>query len=690
MAKATTKARLLDLETPLGADKLLLQAFHGTEAISELFVFRLECYSDDLSIDPEKILGKNVTFGVTLSDNKSKRHFNGFVSRFSQLPGQQGYALYHAEVVPWLWFLTLTADCRIFQDKKVPEIIEEIFSDFGFTDYELKLNRSYRKWPYCVQYRETAANFVMRLMEQEGIFFFFTHENGKHQLVLGDSTSAHAPASPEEVEYVPFEHAARVREQDVVRSWRREFLIRSGKYAIQDYNFEKPSTSMMVNTNTTIDVGGNASLELFDYPGEYDEVSEGDQYVKDRMEEQEALYDTVTGEGGARHFGAGQRIKLKGHVRRDQDGAYCLTTVTHMATSNLPWEDTSHADYSNSFTCIPSSVTYRPPRRTPKPVVQGSQTAMVVGPAGEELHVDKYGRVKVQFHWDRRGQRNDKSSCWIRVSQPVAGAKWGSSYVPRIGQEVVVSFLEGDPDDPLIVGSVYNANSMPPYYGANKYHMTGFKSFSTKGGGGFNEWRFDDTKGSEQIFIHGEKQFDLRIKKDRLEWIGNDDHLMVKKDRFESVDGDQHLTVKGDQNEEVKGTVSLKAGQDIQQKAGMKHALNAGQEIHLKAGMNVVIEAGMQLTLKAGSSFIVIGPAGIDIVGSPLVKINSGGSAGSGAGANPNPPKPPKEADKAEAGEKEKQLARPKPPKPQKYGVQATVLKEAAESGTPFCEICNS
>jgi type VI secretion system secreted protein VgrG len=504
---------------------------------------------------------------------------------------------------------------------------------------------------------------------------------------LGDGSSAHAAASPEEIEYVPFEQAARLRTHDVITSWRREFLMRSGKYSLLDYNFEKPTTNLQVNANSKVDIGGNASFELFDYPGEYEVVKEGDDMVHDRMEEQEALYDSIAGHSGARHLAAGLRFKLKNHDRRDQNEAYILTSVSHVASSNLPWEGDVRADYSNSFTCMPAAVAFRPSRRTPKPIVQGAQTAVVVGPKGEELHVDKYGRVKVQFHWDRRGERNDKSSCWIRVAQPVAGRRWGTSYVPRIGQEVIVSFLEGDPDCPLITGSVYNAEQMPPYYGQNKYNITGFKSFSTKGGAGFNEWRFDDTKGSEQIFIHGEKQFDLRIKKDRLEFIGNEDHLMVKKDRVEQVDGDQHLTVKGDQNEDVKGTVSLKAGMDIQQKAGMKHALNAGQEIHLKAGMNVVIEAGMQLTLKAGSSFIMIGPAGIDIVGSPLVKINSGGSAGSGSGANPNPPQAPKEADKAEAGEKEKQLPNPRPPKPKKYSAQATVLKQAAESGAPQIEV---
>jgi type VI secretion system secreted protein VgrG len=312
---------------------------------------------------------------------------------------------------------------------------------------------------------------------------------------------------------------------------------------------------------------------------------------------------------------------------------------------------------------------------------------MVVGPKGEEIYTDQHGRVKVQFHWDRYGKRDENSSCWVRVSHPWAGKNWGMIALPRIGQEVIVDFLEGNPDQPIITGRVYNAASMPPYPLPDYAHLSTIKTNSTKGGGGFNEIRFDDKKGSEQLFFHAERNQDVRVKNDSFTWIGNEQHLTVKKDQFEQIDGDSHSTIKGDRNEAIKGTLSIKADMDMQEKVGMKHALDAGQEIHLKAGMNVVIEAGMTITLKAGGGFIVIGPTGVTISGTPVL-INSGGSAGSGSGSSPEVPKAPKEAANAKPGKVDEATPAPQPPKPKTYGPSATVLKLAAQNGTPFCEKC--
>jgi len=311
---------------------------------------------------------------------------------------------------------------------------------------------------------------------------------------------------------------------------------------------------------------------------------------------------------------------------------------------------------------------------------------MVVGPPGEEIYVDKYGRVKVQFHWDRKGKYNEKSSCWIRVSQNWAGKRWGAMFIPRIGQEVIVDFIEGDPDRPIITGRVYNGASMPPYELPDQKTKSTVKTYSSKGGGGFNELRFEDKKGDEQIFIHAEKDQDIRIKKDLMEWVGQDSHLIVKRDKLEKVEGDKHLGVKGDKNEKVDGTVSLKAGMDLQEKVGMKYACDAGMEIHLKAGMNVVIEAGMSITLKAGGGFIVVGPTGVIISGTPVL-INSGGAAGAGTGSSPHPPKDPIEADQAVPGQKEDMPPPKAPPKPTVYSPAALVMKNAARDGMPFCDI---
>ncbi len=306
----------------------------------------------------------------------------------------------------------------------------------------------------------------------------------------------------------------------------------------------------------------------------------------------------------------------------------------------------------------------------------------MVGPAGEEIYVDKYGRIKVQFHWDRAGKYNEKSSCWIRVAQVWAGKRWGSLWIPRVGQEVIVDFLEGDPDQPIIVGRVYNAESMPPYTLPDEKTKSSIKSYSSKGGGGFNEIRFEDKKGSEQVFLHAERNQDNRVKRDSLEWIGRNRHLMVGGDQLEAVGGDKHLHIKGDHNEKVDGTISLQAGMDVQEKAGMKYALDAGMEIHLKSGLSLVLESGVTLTLKVGGTFINLNPAGVFISG-PMVMINSGGAAGSGAGSSPQAPKQPQEADRAEPGE----AAKLPPPKTATHSPAAAVLIRGAENGTAFCDI---
>jgi type VI secretion system secreted protein VgrG len=689
--------RLIAVDTPLGADRLTLRSFTGTEAISQLFRFQLEMTSDDPEINFDQIVGQQVTVRVTLADGSSKRYFNGHVSRFTQLPGEERLAHYQAVVVPWLWFLTRTADCRIFQEKTVPEIIKQVFGDFGFHDFEDQTQGHYDTWDYCVQYRETACDFVMRLMEQEGIFFFFRHEESKHVLVMGDAPSAHKPCPNQ-----PSVSSERVtgpgydRENDVILRWEYRQKLRTGKYASTDYNFETPGTSLLAKLDSSINQGGNQRYEVFDYPGEYEKRNQGETQVRLRIEEQELSHIVVHGDGNCRDFSAGLRFDLTDHERQDQNGPYVLTSVTHKAHSGTFYTGQLEegAVYANNFTCIPHSVPFRPPRTTAKHLVQGPQTAVVVGPGGEEIYTDKYGRVKVQFHWDRRGNADEKSSCWMRVSQPWAGKNWGGMWIPRIGQEVVVSFLEGDPDRPIITGRVYNAEEMPPYKLPDNQTMSTMKSRSSKGGGGFNELRFEDKKDKEQVFIHAERNMDVRVKKDRFETVIADSHLGVGGDQLEEISGDRHLHVKGDQNQKVDGTVSMNAGMDMQEKAGMNYALESGMDMHLKAGMNVVIEAPVTLTLKCGSNFVSLNPAGVFITGT-MVMINSGGSPGTGAGSSPQAPKAPTEADNAEPGGKSAPPPKPPgvkpvpPPEPGSYSPAAAVLKQSAQSGVPFCEICS-
>jgi type VI secretion system secreted protein VgrG len=384
---------------------------------------------------------------------------------------------------------------------------------------------------------------------------------------------------------------------------------------------------------------------------------------------------------------------LTRHFDDAEKGEYVITSVTHSASnSSYVSGGGGTEDYAMNFSCIPSGTVYRPPRVTPKPRIHSLQTAICVGRKGEEIDTDKYGRIKCQFFWDRRGKNDDKSSCWIRVAHPIAGKKWGTVDLPRIGHEVVVAFLDGDPDRPLVVGSVFNDWTMPPYdLPAHKTRWT-TKTMSSKGGGGFNELRFEDKKGEEQIFISAERNQDNRVKNDSLEWIGNKRHLIVTADQLEKVEGDKHLTVTGDHNEKVNGTISVEAAMDMQEKVGMKHALDAGMEIHLKAGMNVVIEAGMSITLKAGGGFVVVGPTGVAISGTPVL-INSGGSAQSGSGSSPQPPDEPELADEAEPGERVELPPPATPPSVVPFNpgpVQAETLRRAAETGTPFCEKCEA
>jgi type VI secretion system secreted protein VgrG len=655
--------RLVSLTTPLGTDVLLLAGFTGHEAISRLFSFHLDLLSEQRDpIDFAKIIGKNVTITVNLADNKT-RYFNGLVSHFGQSGSDAGFTHYQMEVVPWTWMLTRYADCKIFHNKKVDDIIKQVFSDRGFQDCKFTLNGSYSPMEYCVQYRETDFNFISRLMEQNGIFYFFQHEDGKHTMVIADSSSAHEECPGQKNAGYNLVTGG-IDEADVINSWRLEQELRSGKYTLTDYNFKTPSTSLLATEPTIVSVGGNSNFEIFDYPGEYPTRADGTAFAKVRMQEEEASHLLATGSSVCRAFTAGYKFTLTDHHQMFMNNSYVLTEIQHIASVGESYSRAggSGDTYSNHFTCIPESVPFRPQRLTPKPFVQGPQTAVVIGKSqysdssgddgsgdGEEIWVDSFGRVIVRFPWDRAG----KCSCRVRVSQEWAGQGWGAITIPRVGQEVIVSFLEGDPDRPIITGRVYNANETVPYPLPDNQTRSTFKTRSSKGGGtdNYNELRFEDKKGSEQIFLRGEKDLDTRLKHDSREYVGNNRSLMVTQDQMEKVGGDLHEEVTGNFNQKVGQTLSLNVGQNLYEKSGTNFAHEAGQVIHLKAGMTVVLEAGTELTLKVGGNFIDINPSGISIVGT-MVMINSGGAAGSGCGSSPTDPKKPDEADDGSKGDK--------------------------------------
>ncbi len=564
---AITQAnRILHLSTPLGADVLLLSSFSGTETMSRLFSYQLKMLSAKDALEAKDIVGKNITWHIQFKDAEP-RFFNGFVSRFAAGGvSPRHMRSYRAEVVPWLWFLTRTANCRIFQKKSAPEIIKTVFDDLGFSDYQLELHSSYPKREYCVQYRETAFNFVSRLMEEEGIFYFFRHDDGQHTLVLADRKTSYQdlPDKPD------------------IDTWEHQFEFRSGKWARTDYNFETPSTNLLTNTDTLLDQPDATKYELFDYPGDYQVKGNGEAGTKVRMEEEEVPYEVVTGTSESYALTPGSKFALEGHDAGAEEGKYVVTSVQHSATDASFETGEGQSDYHNSFQCIPAAVMFRPTRLTPKPLIAGTQPAVVVGPKGEEIYTDKYGRVKVHFFWDRESEskRDENSSCWIRVAQVWAGKRWGASFWPRIGQEVVVDFLEGDPDRPIITGSVYNAEQMPPYLGdgldgkhKSDNKVSGIKSNTTKEGKGFNEWRFDDTKGKEEIFIHAERNMDVRVKNESMERVISNRHLIVGwksdgddgdyqegGDQRELVRQDKHLHINRHQVEQIEGNFQLTVG----------------------------------------------------------------------------------------------------------------------------------
>ncbi len=683
----------LAINTVLGKDKVLIVNATISEQLGRLFQMEVLLKSDDTNISFDTIVGSNATIRLELLHNKTPRFFNGFVNRFVQLDADSKGSTYRATLVPWLWFLTRTADCRIFQNKSVPDIIKQVFRDHGFTDFKEKLNGTYTAWENCVQYRETDFNFVSRLMEHEGIYYFFEHVNGKHTLVLADSISSHQPfPGYEEIGALPSRGGT--DDTEYISNWVVEQEVQPGSYAVNDFNFEKPKTSLLAKSDKPRE-HPQSQFEIFDYPGEYEEHAEGVDYSKIRIEEIQTQHKVVRGQTDARGLASGCTFSLTGAARRDQNQKYLVTSASYHLTGDTYYSgggggggEHKEALYSCSFAAIISSEAFRAARVSPKPLIQGPQTAIVVGPKGEEIHTDKYGRVKVFFHWDRHGKADENSSCWVRVSQSAwAGKKWGAMAIPRVGHEVVVEFLEGDPDLPLVTGQLYNAESMPPYdLPANKTRTT-LKTNSTKGGSGFNELRFEDKKGSEQIFIHAERNHDLRIKSDAFESVGHDKHLTVRHDQLELIQGDKHQEVKGEHNQKIGETLSINAGQHIQTKAGTNVGLEAGAEMHLKAGTNVVIETSVEITLKGGGGFITIGPSGVVISGA-MVLINSGGAAGSGAGISPTPPKAAKAADDAVTGSKGSASGSPGRTKATSTSPTSVALKQAAQDGTPFCEQC--
>ncbi len=652
------EGRLCTITTKLGPDALLVRRVSGREGLSCPFHFMLELLGTSGAVDPAAVLGQSATLTLALAGG-GKRHLNGIITRFAQASADRRLTVYQAEMMPWFWLLTRRTDCRIFQNETVPDIVKKVFAELKFNDYELRLSGTYDPRVYCVQYRESDFDFVSRLLEEEGIFYFFEHTDKTHTLVMADTPSHHVPCPGQPsatYDPGPDRHEA----GDAIQNWLVEHQLQPGAYALTDFNFLDPAANLLVSGASAVTAGADSRLEVYDYPGDFvllgaeedAKLEKGEARLKLRRQEGDCRALTVRGESDCRAFQPGFRFDLLGHYRSDfNDTSYVLTEVRHDLTQEATYESAGQgisgwtSRYENSFVCIPHAVPYRPPRATPKPRVPGPQTALVVGPKGEEIHVDKHGRVMVQFPWDRLSQADETSSCWIRVAQVWAGKQWGGMFIPRIGQEVVVDFLEGDPDRPLITGRVYNGAAVPPYELPANATVSTIKSYSSKGGGGFNEIRFEDKKDSEEIFINAQRQLDTRVGADCHEFVGNDRHLIVKKDQIEHVQNNRQEKVDADHYEEIgkdrhlkvagKEAIEIGGSRSLTVKGNVSEALKAGffQEVaqgaHLKA-MEVVIEAMQGLTIKCGGNAVVIDPSGVTLKGSMVTidggttKINSG------------------------------------------------------------------
>lgn len=593
----TQDKRMAICRSPLGDDKLFLASFQGREEISRPYSYRLELVAPPESpVDFTKLVGKPIGIELAFGEGEP-RFFHGICSRLAQVGEDERFISYRAEVVPQLWLLTRRSNCRIFQEKSVPEILKTILGEHKITnvDYRFKPG-DYLPWTYCVQYRETDFQFVSRLLEEEGIYYYFLHEKDKHTIVFGDLPNHHDDCLLTPVRMEP----KRGGSPHIfwVKTWEKTQELNPGKYALTDYNFFDPSTKLLVQATSTIEIGDNSKLEVFDYPGRFVNVGpekegkldKGERWIKIRMQEAAAAAVQCSGSSASRHMVPGCKFELKEHATAAFNGKYLVRGVSHSFSQSADFAAglAGSSAYDNQFECIPFATPFRPARTTPKPIIQGPQTAVVVG--GEEIQIDDLARVKVLFHWDREGTKDGNSSCWIRVAEHWAGKSWGSQFHPRVGQEVIVEFLEGDPDQPLVTGRLYNAEQTVALPSPTQ---SGFLTRSSADATpeDFNQLMFEDKYGSEEIYLHAQKDWNIEIENNEGKHVGGD--------RTESVDGDVTITIKGKRDEKVTLDRSLKV--DGNKSEGIKGAKN----ISVTKGHTEDIKEAMSLTIGQGRTMSV-------------------------------------------------------------------------------------
>ncbi|MGV8889694.1 MAG: type VI secretion system tip protein TssI/VgrG [Pseudomonas sp.] len=633
---------------------LQVLSFTGTEGISQPYRFDLELVSENPDLDLEKLLHKQ----AFLAFDPQGSGIHGQIYRVAQGDAGKRLTRYKVSLVPQLQYLHHRTNQRIYQQMSAPKIIALILDEHGIKGnaYSFQLSQPCPDRDYCVQYDETDLHFIQRLCEEEGIHYHFQHSEKAHLLVFGDDQTVF-PKLGQPTAYV--QGSGMVADEPVIKGFKLRLETRTGRVTRRDYDFEKPRLQLEAAYKPDGE-STEPDLEDYDYPGRFLDRARGKFLSQRALERHRADYRQAEGHGDQTRLISGHFLELSDHPRTEWNDLWLLTEIVHegkqpqvleesVTSDTTANKDDFHQGYRNRFLATPWDVFYRPALQHPKPRVLGSQTAMVTGPKGEEIHCDQYGRIKVQFHWDREGLADDKTSCWMRVSSSWAGDRYGAIAIPRIGMEVLVTFLEGDPDQPVVTGCLYHKENLVPYdLPANKTRSV-FKTLSSPGGGGYNELRIEDKKGAEQIYIHAQRDWDENIEHDQKIRVGNERHDTVEKNTYTELKAEEHRTTIADRKTEARMDDHLTIGQNQHVKLGTAQLTSVGKEIHLKAGAKIVIEAGMELTVKAGGSFIKLDAGGITVVG-PVIKINAGGSAGSGTGIGIKPPVLPGAADQDKAG----------------------------------------
>ncbi|WP_028021525.1 type VI secretion system Vgr family protein [Enterovibrio calviensis] len=609
-------------------DAFAVVEFSGQSALSVPFLYQIKLASRDESISQDDVVDQNVTL-MLWRHGELEQRIHGIVRAFTRGDTGFSHTRYSLEMVPALSRLSLRHNSRIFQQQSVPEIMSVLLQEMGIDDYAFSISGQPQVREYCVQYRETDLAFLQRLAAEEGIFYCFLHDKDKHTVLFSDDTQTLTSSG----QAFPYNaNVGGMSEEAFVKGWQYSAQTRPSSAQLKDYSFKKPAYGFLHDTAGTEMRFQRGTYEHYDYPGRFKSDAAGKPFTQYRLEHLRSDALTAHASSTIMQVDTGMVFNLEDHPDDTTNRDWIVVSMQCEGTQHQALEEhggEGMTSFHNTFSVIPGHRPWRPCPEA-KPCVQGPQIAIVTGPEGEEIFCDEHGRVKVQFPWDRYGKSDEASSCWVRVSQGWAGAQYGMMTIPRIGHEVIVSFLEGDPDQPIITGRTYHTTNVPPYpLPANKTRTV--IRTETHQGEGFNELRFEDQAGEEEIYVHAQKDMNLLVQNDRKDNIKHDLHLDVENERFSHIKVDDHLTVDGQSKEHVKGDKTIVTDSSLHIKAGDSFLNEAGSEIHLKSGHKSVLEAYTEVTLKVGGNFVKIDPAGIHIVGS-VININSGGSAGSGSG----------------------------------------------------------